>query len=142
VILELPGQVDGRTPDAIRGNGLVAVEVLADTESQGVGAVPKQHIEDRHIVVDEGAFVAPERLGHLGDDLRNIDFEHRHLSMPGWKLPSRIVKGLPAVPDIRVLAPPSRDVEACPHMFWHRRTQADPSQVWLRSVIREIAAGV
>jgi DNA-binding transcriptional LysR family regulator len=57
-------------------------------------------------------------------------------------LPSRIVKGLPAVPNIRVLAPPFPDVEVCPHMFWHRRTQADPLQVWLRSVIREIAAGV
>ena len=34
------------------------------------------------------------------------------------------------------------DVEVCPHMFWHRRTEADPLQVWLRSVIREIAAGV
>jgi DNA-binding transcriptional LysR family regulator len=57
-------------------------------------------------------------------------------------LPSRIVKGLPAVPDIRVLTPPFPDVEVCPHMFWHRRTQNDPLQVWLRSVIREIAAGI
>ena len=57
-------------------------------------------------------------------------------------LPSRIVKGLPAVPNIRVLAPPFPDVEVCPHMFWHRRTQADPLQAWLRSVIREIAAGI
>jgi hypothetical protein len=30
----------------------------------------------------------------------------------------------------------------CPHMFWHRRTEADPLQAWLRSAIREIASGV
>jgi DNA-binding transcriptional LysR family regulator len=57
-------------------------------------------------------------------------------------LPSRIVKGLPAVPNIRVLTPPFPDVEVCPHMFWHRRTHNDPLQVWLRSVIREIAARI
>src|SRR5271163_1313011 len=57
-------------------------------------------------------------------------------------LPSRIVKGLPAVPNIRVLTPPFADVEVCPHMFWHRRTHNDPLQVWLRGVIREIAAGI
>jgi DNA-binding transcriptional LysR family regulator len=57
-------------------------------------------------------------------------------------LPSRIVKGLPAVPNIRVLAPPFPDVEVCPHMFWHHHTQTDPLQVWLRSVIREIADGI
>jgi DNA-binding transcriptional LysR family regulator len=57
-------------------------------------------------------------------------------------LPSRIVKGLPAVPNIRVLAPPFPDVEVCPHMFWHRRMQTEPLQVWLRSVIREIAARI
>jgi hypothetical protein len=27
-----------------------------------------------------------------------------------------------------------------PHMFWHRRTHPDPLQVWLRAMIREIAA--
>jgi DNA-binding transcriptional LysR family regulator len=57
-------------------------------------------------------------------------------------LPSRIVKGLPAVPNIRVLTPPFPDVEVCPHMFWHRRTHNDPLQVWLRSVIREIAVRI
>jgi DNA-binding transcriptional LysR family regulator len=57
-------------------------------------------------------------------------------------LPSRIVKGLSAVPNIRVLTPPFPDVEVCPHMFWHRRTQNDPLQVWLRGVIHEIAARI
>jgi DNA-binding transcriptional LysR family regulator len=57
-------------------------------------------------------------------------------------LPSRIVKGLPLVPNIRVLTPPFPDVEVCPHMFWHRRTRSDPLQVWLRGLIREIAAGI
>jgi DNA-binding transcriptional LysR family regulator len=57
-------------------------------------------------------------------------------------LPSRIVKGLPEVPNIRALAPPFPDVEVCPHMFWHRRIRSDPLQVWLRSVIREITDGI
>jgi DNA-binding transcriptional LysR family regulator len=57
-------------------------------------------------------------------------------------LPSRIVKGLPSVPNVRVMTPPFPDVEVCPHMFWHRRTEADPLQAWLRSAIREIASGV
>jgi hypothetical protein len=26
-------------------------------------------------------------------------------------------------------------------MFWHRRTDADPLQMWLRAAIRDIAAG-
>jgi hypothetical protein len=46
------------------------------------------------------------------------------------------------VPNVRVLTPPFPDVEVCPHMFWHRRAQADPLQTWLRGAIREIAAGI
>jgi len=57
-------------------------------------------------------------------------------------LPSRIVKGLAPVPNIRVLAPPLPDVQVSPHMFWHRRTDTDPLQVWLRAAIRDIAAGI
>ncbi len=57
-------------------------------------------------------------------------------------LPSRILKGLAAVPDIRLLTPPLPDVEVSPHMLWHNRADADPSQRWLRAVIREIAAAV
>ena len=57
-------------------------------------------------------------------------------------LPSRIVKGLAPVPNIRVLTPPFPDVEVSPHMFWHRRTDTDPLQVWLRAAIRDIAAGI
>jgi DNA-binding transcriptional LysR family regulator len=57
-------------------------------------------------------------------------------------LPNRIVKGLLPMTNVRILTPPLPDVEVSPHMFWHRRTDADPLQVWLRSAIREIAAGV
>lgn len=57
-------------------------------------------------------------------------------------LPNRIVKGLLPMTNVRILTPPLPDVEVSPHMFWHRRTEADPLQVWLRSAIREIAAGV
>ncbi len=57
-------------------------------------------------------------------------------------LPSRIVKGLAPVPNVRVLAPPFPEVEVSLHMFWHRRADADPLQVWLRAAIREIAAGI
>jgi DNA-binding transcriptional LysR family regulator len=56
-------------------------------------------------------------------------------------LPSRIVKGLCPVPNIRILNPPLPGVEVSPQMFWHRRTDADPLQMWLRAAIRDIAAG-
>jgi DNA-binding transcriptional LysR family regulator len=57
-------------------------------------------------------------------------------------LPSRIVKGLAPVPHVRLVTPPLTDVEVSPHMFWHRRADADPLQAWLRTAIREIAAGM
>jgi DNA-binding transcriptional LysR family regulator len=57
-------------------------------------------------------------------------------------LPSRIIKGLAPLPDIRVLTSPLQDVEVSPHMLWHSRADADPSQRWLRAVIREIATAV
>ena len=57
-------------------------------------------------------------------------------------LPSRIVKGLASVPNVRVLTPPLPDVEVSPHMFWHRRTQAKPLQAWLRAVIKDIAVEI
>ena len=56
-------------------------------------------------------------------------------------LPSRIVRGLCPVPNIRILNPPLPGVEVSPQMFWHRRTDADPLQIWLRAAIRDIAAG-
>jgi hypothetical protein len=37
--------------------------------------------------------------------------------------------------------PPLPGVEVSPQMFWHRRTDADPLQVWVRAAIRDIAAG-
>jgi DNA-binding transcriptional LysR family regulator len=55
-------------------------------------------------------------------------------------LPSRIVKGLLPMANVRILTPPLPEVEVSPHMFWHRRTHADPLQIWLRAMIREIAA--
>jgi DNA-binding transcriptional LysR family regulator len=57
-------------------------------------------------------------------------------------LPSRIMKGLAPVPNVRVLTPPLQNVEVSPHMFWHRRTDTDPLQVWLRAAIRDIAASI
>src|ERR1700722_5928174 len=57
-------------------------------------------------------------------------------------LPSRIVKGLLPMANVRVLTPPLPGVEVSPHMFWHRRTDGDPLQVWLRAAIRGIAAAI
>jgi DNA-binding transcriptional LysR family regulator len=57
-------------------------------------------------------------------------------------LPSRIVKGLLPMAGVRVLTPPLPDIEVSPRMFWHRRTDGDPLQVWLRAAIRQIAAGI
>jgi len=57
-------------------------------------------------------------------------------------LPSRIVKGLASVPNVRVPTPPLSDVEVTPHMFWHRRTHTTPLQAWLRAVIKDIAVGI
>jgi DNA-binding transcriptional LysR family regulator len=56
-------------------------------------------------------------------------------------LPSRIVKGLAPVPHVRLVTPPL-DLEVSPHMFWHRRADADPLHAWLRAAIREIAADI
>lgn len=57
-------------------------------------------------------------------------------------LPSRIVKGFLPMCDVRTLKPPLPDLEVSPHMFWHRRTDADPLQMWLRAAIRHIAARI
>lgn len=57
-------------------------------------------------------------------------------------LPSRIVKGLLPMSNVRMLTPPMPDVEVSPHMFWHRRTHADPLLAWLRAAIRNIAADI
>ena len=57
-------------------------------------------------------------------------------------LPSRIVKGLVPMPNVRVLTPPLPEVEVSPHMFWHQRNDADPLHVWLRTTIRAIAAHI
>jgi DNA-binding transcriptional LysR family regulator len=57
-------------------------------------------------------------------------------------LPNRIVKGLLPMSNVRLLTPPLPDVEVSPHMFWHRRTDADPLQFWLRAAIRQIAAEI
>ena len=57
-------------------------------------------------------------------------------------LPSRIVKGLAPVPNVRILTPPLPEVEVSPHMFWHRRSNADPLRAWLRAAIKQICAGI
>ena len=57
-------------------------------------------------------------------------------------LPSRIVKGLVPMTNVRMLTPPLPEVEVSPHMFWHRRTYADPLQIWLRTAILEIASRI
>jgi DNA-binding transcriptional LysR family regulator len=57
-------------------------------------------------------------------------------------LPSRIVKGLAVVPNVHVVTAPLPEVEVSPHMFWHRRAQGSPLQMWLRGAIREIADGI
>jgi DNA-binding transcriptional LysR family regulator len=57
-------------------------------------------------------------------------------------LPSRIVKGLLPMANVRMLTPPLPGVEVSPHMFWHRRTDGDPLLVWLRAAIRGIAAAI
>jgi DNA-binding transcriptional LysR family regulator len=57
-------------------------------------------------------------------------------------LPSRIVTGLAVVPNVRVVTPPLPEVEVSPHMFWHRRAQSSPLQMWLRGAIREIADSI
>jgi DNA-binding transcriptional LysR family regulator len=55
-------------------------------------------------------------------------------------LPSRIVKGLVPMANVRMLTPPLPEVEVSPHMFWHPRNDAEPLQVWLRAAIRAIAS--
>jgi DNA-binding transcriptional LysR family regulator len=57
-------------------------------------------------------------------------------------LPSRIVKGLTPVANLRMVSPPWSEVEVSPHMFWHRRTHGDPLRAWLRAAVKEIAAGI
>jgi DNA-binding transcriptional LysR family regulator len=57
-------------------------------------------------------------------------------------LPNRIVRGLVPMSNVRMLTPPLPDVEVSPHMFWHRRTHADPLQVWLRAAILAIVSRV
>jgi len=55
-------------------------------------------------------------------------------------LPSRIVKDLAVIPDVRVVPAPLPPVEVSPHLIWHPRTHGSPLRAWLRAVIKEIAA--
>jgi DNA-binding transcriptional LysR family regulator len=55
-------------------------------------------------------------------------------------LPSRIIKDLAAIPDVRVVPAPLPRVEVSPHTIWHPRTQNAPLCSWLRAVIKKIAA--
>jgi DNA-binding transcriptional LysR family regulator len=55
-------------------------------------------------------------------------------------LPSRIIKDLAGMPALRVVPAPLPLVEVSPHLIWHPRTQNSPLRVWLRGVIKDIAA--
>lgn len=55
-------------------------------------------------------------------------------------LPSRIVKDLASIPNLRIVPAPLPQVEVSPHLIWHSRTHNSPLRAWLRSVIRQIAA--
>jgi DNA-binding transcriptional LysR family regulator len=55
-------------------------------------------------------------------------------------LPSRMVKDLAPVPNLRIVPAPLPEVEVSPHMIWHEQTHSAPLQVWLRALIAEIAA--
>ena len=57
-------------------------------------------------------------------------------------LPSRIVQDLAGIPNLRVVPAPLPQVEVSPHLIWHPRTQNSPLLMWLRSVIKEIAAAL
>ncbi|MBL0920474.1 MAG: LysR family transcriptional regulator [Hydrogenophaga sp.] len=54
-------------------------------------------------------------------------------------LPLRIVKGLGRMPGVK-MCPLPFDVQVTPHLLWHERSQFDPLQSWLRTLIQEIAA--
>jgi len=55
-------------------------------------------------------------------------------------LPSRIIKDLAGIPGLRVVPAPLPQVEVSPHLIWHPRTHNSPLRVWLRGVIKGIAA--
>ncbi|WP_291010582.1 LysR family transcriptional regulator [Hydrogenophaga sp.] len=54
-------------------------------------------------------------------------------------LPMRIAEGLGKTPGVRVHPLPF-DVQVTPHLVWHERSQLDPIQEWLRSLVKSIAA--
>jgi hypothetical protein len=45
-------------------------------------------------------------------------------------------------PELRVVPAPLPQLEVSPHLIWHPRTQNSPLRVWVRGVIKGIAAGV
>ena len=55
-------------------------------------------------------------------------------------LPSRIIKDLAVIPELRAVPTPLPQVEVSPHLIWHPRTQNSPLRAWLRAVIKDIAA--
>jgi len=58
----------------IRGDGGMAVEILADPVADGERIVPEELVQDRDIVIDEGLLVPVELLGELCMHLRIVDF--------------------------------------------------------------------
>ncbi len=57
-------------------------------------------------------------------------------------LPTRVVKDLAPIKNVHFLPAPFPALEVSPHMLWHVRTENIPLQVWLRSVISEIARSI
>jgi DNA-binding transcriptional LysR family regulator len=55
-------------------------------------------------------------------------------------LPSRIIRGLSGMPNLRIVPAPLPQVEVSPHLVWHPRSHGSPLRVWLRVAIKEIAA--
>jgi DNA-binding transcriptional LysR family regulator len=55
-------------------------------------------------------------------------------------LPSRIIRDLAVIPELRVVPAPLPQVEVSPHLIWHVRTQNSPLRAWVRGVIKGIAA--
>src|SRR6516162_6099052 len=73
-------QVHGRSRAPEAGDRAMPIEILADTEAQGVRAVPEQRVKLCHVIGDQGALVAHKRLGDFGNHLGNVDLEHQGFS--------------------------------------------------------------
>ncbi len=55
-------------------------------------------------------------------------------------LPSRIIGNASGMPGLRIVPAPLPQVEVSPHLVWHKRSHDSPLRVWLRAMIKDIAA--